>query len=54
MSRKGNCWDNACIKSFFSHLKSECFRLHSVESEEQLIEAINTSISTTTNVSKKN
>lgn len=23
MSRKGNCWDNACVESFFSHLKSE-------------------------------
>jgi putative transposase len=27
MSRRGNCWDNACIESFFGHLKSEmpCF-----------------------------
>lgn len=27
MSRKGNCWDNACIENFFSHLKVEmkCF-----------------------------
>jgi len=40
MSRKGNCWDNACIESFFSHLKSECFHLHAFESEEQLIQAI--------------
>lgn len=23
MSRKGNCWDNACIENFFSHLKVE-------------------------------
>lgn len=23
MSRPGNCWDNACAESFFSHLKSE-------------------------------
>ncbi|TDQ32177.1 IS3 family transposase, partial [Aureibacillus halotolerans] len=23
MSRRGNCWDNACIENFFSHLKSE-------------------------------
>jgi len=23
MSRKGNCWDNAPIESFFSHFKSE-------------------------------
>jgi putative transposase len=25
MSRKGNCLDNACIESFFSHFKTECF-----------------------------
>lgn len=27
MSRRGNCWDNAVIESFFSHLKTEfpCF-----------------------------
>ncbi len=27
MSRKGNCWDNACIENFFSHYKCEieCF-----------------------------
>ncbi|RFM21578.1 IS3 family transposase, partial [Clostridium botulinum] len=23
MSRKGNCYDNACIESFFSKLKTE-------------------------------
>jgi len=23
MSRKGNCWDNACAESFFKTLKSE-------------------------------
>ena len=23
MSRKGNCWDNACVESFFGSLKSE-------------------------------
>jgi transposase InsO family protein len=23
MSRKGNCWDNAPIESFFGHLKDE-------------------------------
>ncbi|MCM3791624.1 IS3 family transposase [Domibacillus indicus] len=27
MSRKGNCLDNACIESFFGHLKAECFYL---------------------------
>ncbi|MCP3921063.1 MAG: IS3 family transposase [Desulfobacterales bacterium] len=24
MSRRGNCWDNACIESFFKSLKYEC------------------------------
>lgn len=24
-SRKGNCLDNACVESFFSQLKTECF-----------------------------
>ncbi|MED4718804.1 IS3 family transposase [Bacillus badius] len=28
MSRRGNCWDNACMESFFSHFKSECFNLY--------------------------
>jgi transposase InsO family protein len=23
MSRKGNCWDNACAESFFKTLKAE-------------------------------
>ena len=23
MSRKGNCWDNACAETFFSTIKSE-------------------------------
>lgn len=26
MSRKGNCWDNACVESFFSSLKFEWLR----------------------------
>jgi putative transposase len=26
MSRKGNCWDNAMMENFFSHLKCECVR----------------------------
>lgn len=26
MSRKGNCWDNAPMESFFSTLKTECIR----------------------------
>jgi transposase InsO family protein len=26
MSRRGNCWDNACIENFFGHLKEEYLR----------------------------
>ena len=26
MSRKGDCWDNAAVESFFSTLKTECLR----------------------------
>jgi putative transposase len=30
MSRKGNCFDNACIESFFSHLKTEELYLYDI------------------------
>ncbi len=26
MSRRGNCWDNACMENFFGHLKEEAIR----------------------------
>jgi len=32
-SRRGNCFDNACIESFFSHLKSEKLYLQKPDSE---------------------
>ena len=38
MSRKANCWDNAVIESFFSHLKTEFPHLFPVDSAEQVIE----------------
>lgn len=41
MSRRGNCWDNAPIESFFSHLKSESIYLSKVsdiETTKKLIE----------------
>lgn len=40
MSRKGNCLDNACIESFFSHLKTECIYLDSFGTEEEVNKAI--------------
>ena len=36
MSRKANCWDNACIESFFSHLKTEFPHHFPVDSAEQV------------------
>lgn len=41
MSRKGNCLDNACIESFFGHLKSECLYLRSLHTDEEVRQAVN-------------
>jgi putative transposase len=41
MSRKGNCWDNACMENFFSHFKTECFYLYSFKKTEEVKEAVN-------------
>ena len=35
MSRKGNCWDNACVESFFGSLKSEWVRGRIYETFEE-------------------
>jgi transposase InsO family protein len=40
MSRKGNCLDNACIESFFSHFKSECFYRYQFTEEAQVEHAV--------------
>lgn len=40
MSRKGNCYDNACIENFFGHLKSELIHLSFFETKENLFKAI--------------
>lgn len=39
-SRKGNCHDNACVESFFSHFKSECIYLNTFKTDEELEELI--------------
>ncbi|MGZ0051923.1 IS3 family transposase [Brevibacillus gelatini] len=39
-SRKGNCLDNACIESFFSHLKTETSYFSQCKTEEELLQAI--------------
>tara|TARA_B110000908_G_C10157674_1_gene404432 strand:+ start:231 stop:1085 length:855 start_codon:yes stop_codon:yes gene_type:complete len=40
MSRKGNCYDNAFVETFFKSFKSELFWNQSFESEEHLISEI--------------
>ncbi|WP_263492206.1 IS3 family transposase [Bacillus sp. RAR_GA_16] len=40
MSRKGNCWDNACMENFFSHFKAECFHLTSFRTSEEVKNAV--------------
>ncbi|PFX85637.1 hypothetical protein COL40_20650 [Bacillus toyonensis] len=40
MSRKENCWDNACIENFFSHFKSECFHLYSFRKADEVKVAV--------------
>ncbi|MED1472696.1 IS3 family transposase [Bacillus salipaludis] len=41
-SRKGNCLDNACVESFFSHFKTEMLYQTDCKTEEELIQAIET------------
>lgn len=40
MSRKGNCYDNACAENFFSNLKSEFFYLNKFNSVEEFIDEL--------------
>lgn len=40
MSRKGNCWDNAAMESFFGSLKEECVGNQHYSSHEQARQAL--------------
>ena len=40
MSRKGNCWDNAAMESFFGSLKEECVGNQVYSSREQARQAL--------------
>jgi transposase InsO family protein len=40
MSRKGNCWDNACVESFFSTLKRELPNDHVFEDWREVEHAV--------------
>ncbi|MCP4161050.1 MAG: IS3 family transposase [Deltaproteobacteria bacterium] len=35
MSRKGNCWDNAVVESFFKTLKTECVYNNNYETKSE-------------------
>lgn len=35
MSRKGDCYDNAMLESFFSSLKTECVYQHAYQSHSE-------------------
>lgn len=40
MSRKSNCWDNACVESFFATLKTELVAFERFESRDQASEKL--------------
>jgi len=40
MSRKGNCWDNACVESFFHSLKVEAIQYEPLMNREQMRQAV--------------
>lgn len=40
MSRRGNCWDNACIESFFGKLKTEMPGFSIPETADEMVEAV--------------
>ncbi|WP_343800031.1 IS3 family transposase, partial [Bacillus carboniphilus] len=40
MSRRGNCWDNACVENFFSHLKTEMYCFSTPKSAIEVQKAV--------------
>lgn len=40
MSRRGNCWDNACIENFFGHLKTELPCWENPQTLQEVIKAV--------------
>lgn len=40
MSRRGNCWDNACIENFFGHLKCEMYHFTQPQTAVEVIDAV--------------
>lgn len=40
MSRKGNCWDNACVESFFHSMKVEAVQYEPIMTREEMRQAL--------------
>ena len=40
MSRKGNCWDNACVESFFHSMKVEAIQYEPIMTRDEMRQAI--------------
>lgn len=40
MSRKGNCWDNACVESFFHSLKVEAIQYEPIMTKEMMRQTV--------------
>jgi len=40
MSRKGNCWDNACVESFFHSLKVEAIQYEPLMNRDQMRQTV--------------
>ncbi len=40
MSRKGNCWDNACVESFFHSMKVEAIQYEPIMTRDQMHQTI--------------
>ncbi|WP_281946871.1 IS3 family transposase, partial [Vibrio parahaemolyticus] len=40
MSRKGNCWDNACVESFFHSMKVEAIQYEPIMTRDETRQAI--------------
>jgi transposase InsO family protein len=40
MSRKGNCWDNACVESFFHSMKVEAIQYEPIMTREEMRQTI--------------
>lgn len=40
MSRKGNCWDNACVESFFHSMKVEAIQYEPIMTRDEMRQTV--------------